>query len=228
VGLTTLPPSISRLSRQCGILNISQPYRPPRPVNEDSFTFTTIVTSIAFWADVKLYLVYFFPSVWMVHPRRQRTLLQLWMALRCIQATRHLTLPLRRHTVAQVSRLHSLRVGLSHPQQRLEQDSIHLLPMDKQDIHNSLKHRQATREGSTLLQGPSNHRQPTASHHIINSIPSPVIPTMPTIRIGAILKQGMGVITRDGVTIIITKLGSVCLSVHVCAECFINIQLKFF
>jgi hypothetical protein len=32
VGLTPLPPSMSPLSRQCGILNISQSYRPPRPV----------------------------------------------------------------------------------------------------------------------------------------------------------------------------------------------------
>jgi hypothetical protein len=30
VRLTTLPPSVSGLSRQCGILNISQTYRPPR------------------------------------------------------------------------------------------------------------------------------------------------------------------------------------------------------
>jgi hypothetical protein len=40
VGLTTLSPSVSRLSRQCGILNISQLYRPLRPVRGIDFTYT--------------------------------------------------------------------------------------------------------------------------------------------------------------------------------------------
>jgi hypothetical protein len=40
VGLTTLSPFVSRLSRQCGILNISQPYRPPRPVLQIALLYT--------------------------------------------------------------------------------------------------------------------------------------------------------------------------------------------
>jgi hypothetical protein len=39
VRLKTLPSTVSRLSRQCGILDISQPYRPPWPVTAIAFYY---------------------------------------------------------------------------------------------------------------------------------------------------------------------------------------------
>jgi hypothetical protein len=43
VVLTNLPPSVSQLSKQYGILNISQPYRPPRPVKGTALHLLTKV-----------------------------------------------------------------------------------------------------------------------------------------------------------------------------------------
>jgi hypothetical protein len=43
VGVRTLPPSMSRLSRQCGILNISQPHRPSRPVTGIALLYFTLL-----------------------------------------------------------------------------------------------------------------------------------------------------------------------------------------
>jgi hypothetical protein len=53
VGLTILPPYMSRLSRQFEIPNISQPYRPPRPVKGLVFFFTLLLRKdmSEFWKD---------------------------------------------------------------------------------------------------------------------------------------------------------------------------------
>jgi hypothetical protein len=44
--MTTLPPSVSQLSGQCGVLNISQPYRPPQPITGIALLFLMSPSSL--------------------------------------------------------------------------------------------------------------------------------------------------------------------------------------
>jgi hypothetical protein len=61
VELAIWPPSVNRLSRQCGILDILQPCRPPRPITGIALLFCVafIVCNVYFIICVALFAVLF-------------------------------------------------------------------------------------------------------------------------------------------------------------------------